>query len=69
MGDINTVTNIRATPDDVHKKISAFYSSKTEFTGGKTVRDWLNGKSFDEQLQFGLEQWEFFMKECGYPIN
>ena len=68
--DINTVANVRATPkDDVHKAISAYYSSKQSFTDNKTVRDWLNGKSYEEQLQFGLQKWEEYMTLFGYPID
>ena len=67
--DINTVSNVRATPDDVHTAISAYYSSKQKFTGDKTVRDWLNGQSYEEQLKFGIEKWEEFMKQFGYPID
>ena len=66
--DINTVSNVRATPKDVHKDISAFYSSKQPFTNGKTVRDWLNGQSYEAQYKFGIEQWEKFMKQHGYSI-
>lgn len=67
--DINTTVNIRATPKDVHTAISKFYSSEAPGVPGKTIRDWLNGQSFDEQLKFGLETWEKFMKQFGYPIN
>lgn len=69
VGDINNVTNIKATPNDVHKKICAYYSSKQEFTNGRTVRDWLNGQSYEKQFEFGLEKWEDFMKEFGYAIE
>lgn len=66
--DINTVANVRATPNDVHKEISAFYSSKQPYTNGKTVRDWLNGQSYEAQYKFGIEQWEKFMKQHRYSI-
>ncbi len=67
--DINKVSNVKATPNDVHKDISAFYSSKQPFTNGKTVRDWLNGQSYEIQYEFGIEQWEKFMKQHGYSID
>ena len=40
---------------DVHHRISAYYSSKPDFTKGLTFRDYLNGRSFEEQYQWGLE--------------
>lgn len=48
-------------PKDVHRKISARYSSKVP---GKnmTVREWLNGKSYEEQYEFGRK----LLKEYGY---
>lgn len=67
--DINKVSNVKATPNDVHKDISAFYSSKQPFTNEKTVRDWLNGQSYEKQYEFGLDQWEKFMKQLGYSID
>ena len=56
--DVHNVNNIIAIPSgagSIHSKISAFYSSKTDFTDGLTVRDWLATKSFDEQFEFGKE--------------
>ena len=67
--DINTAANAKATPKEVHKEISRYYSSKQKFTNGKTVRDWLNGQDFDKQFEFGLEKWEEFMTQFGYPIK
>ncbi len=32
-----------------------YYSSKQDFTGGGTVRDWLNGQSFADQYEFGMD--------------
>ena len=60
---------MRKTPKDVHIKISKHYSSIQANTNGKTVRDWLNGKSFKEQQEYGLQIWEQFMKDAGYAIN
>lgn len=57
--DINNINNIISIPsgfsESVHSKISGYYSSKQFFTEGKTVRDWLAGKSFEEQFEFGLD--------------
>ncbi len=66
--DINTTANIRATPKTVHEKISRYYSSAHGFTGGKSFRDWLNGQSFDKQLEEGLRVWKEKMIEAGYSI-
>jgi RHS repeat-associated protein len=38
-----------------HARISAIYSSKTEFSGGLTVREWLQTKDFSEQMSFGKQ--------------
>ena len=56
---INNVKNIVAVPSgkgSIHSSISAYYSSIQPFTGGLRVRDWLAGRSFDEQFAFGLNQ-------------
>jgi len=39
----------------IHSKISGYYSSKQPFTGGKTVREWLYTKSYQEQYEFGVK--------------
>ena len=39
----------------IHAKISGYYSSKPDFTNGKTVRDWLKQQSFERQYEFGLK--------------
>ena len=68
--EINSVANVRATPKEVHKEISRYYSSHQPFAEeGKTVRDWLNGQSYEKQYEFGLEQCEKFMKQYGYSID
>jgi len=38
-----------------HRGLIKFYSSKRPFTGGKTVRDWLESKPFYEQYDIGLK--------------
>jgi hypothetical protein len=32
-----------------------YYSTKQFFTGGGTVRDWMNGQSFSDQYEFGID--------------
>jgi hypothetical protein len=49
---INNVINISKS---VYRKINAHYSSKFEFTHGKTVRDWLAGQSFPKQYEYGVK--------------
>ena len=74
--DINTFSNMRKTPKDVHTEISKYYSQKQIGTGNLTFRDWLNGKSFDEQQKIGeriwkekMEEWKEKMKAAGLDIK
>ncbi|MES2930633.1 MAG: RHS repeat-associated core domain-containing protein [Patescibacteria group bacterium] len=47
--------NLVSIPKDVHYKVSGFYSSKQEFTGGQTVRQWISSQSFEKQMEFGKQ--------------
>jgi hypothetical protein len=47
--------NIVSIPYYIHRDISDWYSTPNKDYGGKTPRDFIKGKSFDEQYQFGLE--------------
>ena len=49
-------------PGSIHEKISAFYSSKPDFTKGLTVREWLSTQTFQEQYDFGIKM----LKEFGW---
>lgn len=51
---VNNVISIPHGKGTVHAKISGYYSSKQFFTGGKTVRQWLAGQSFQDQFDFGM---------------
>lgn len=53
---IHATENMVALPEEVHRAISGFYSSKREISEGQRVRDWLRGQPFEQQYQFGLEQ-------------
>lgn len=56
---INNVNNIVSIPSGTkspHNAISDYYGSVQDFTDGKTVREWLKDKSFEEQWEFGVEQ-------------
>jgi hypothetical protein len=52
---IHNTNNLIAVDKATHAKISGYYSSKQAFTGGKTVRDWLAGQSFEAQFEFGID--------------
>lgn len=45
----------------MHRKISGYYGSIQSYTNGMKVRDWLAGKSFEEQYQFRIN----VLKEFG----
>jgi hypothetical protein len=47
--------NIVSIPYYLHRDISDFYSRKNKDYDNKTPRDWLRGKSFEEQYQEGLK--------------
>tara|TARA_R110002072_G_scaffold303099_1_gene493493 strand:- start:219347 stop:223417 length:4071 start_codon:yes stop_codon:yes gene_type:complete len=51
---INNTKNVVALDAGIHAKISGYFSSIQDFSNGLTVRQWLSGKSFEEQYQFGL---------------
>ena len=50
---INNTKNVAAVPKEVNQRLADIYSRKYEFTNGKTLRDWLSGKPFKEQYEFG----------------
>jgi hypothetical protein len=52
---IHNADNVVSIPTDIHRKISGFYSSKPDFAGGQTVRQWLSGQSFEQQRAFGQQ--------------
>jgi RHS repeat-associated protein len=53
---VHNLDNVIAVNKAINKAINSYYSStKQAFTGGKTVRDWMNGKSFKEQYEIGVK--------------
>jgi RHS repeat-associated protein len=60
---IHNIKNVIALPKEVHRKISAYYSSKQAFTGGLTVREWIGKKSFKEQYDFAIKVLKQVMKQ------
>jgi hypothetical protein len=51
---IHNTENVVLLKKEVHDKISALYSSKTEETGGMVVREWLRTQSYEQQRAYGL---------------
>ena len=49
---INNTKNVVKMPKAVKQAMADYYSSITRFTGGKTVRNWLNSQSFKKQQEF-----------------
>jgi RHS repeat-associated protein len=61
---INNVSNIFKMPSKVNQAMANYSSSKPGgIFGKKTVRDWLNGKSFNDQWQFGKNTYDNMMKK------
>jgi hypothetical protein len=54
VGSINTKSNVIALDKATHDLVSKHYSTLSEFDKTKTVRDWLNGKSFEYQYEYGV---------------
>ena len=52
---IHSLENLVSIPRSVHIRISAYYSSIREFTGGLTFRKWLRTQSWEEQSEWGWE--------------
>lgn len=58
---VHNTSNIIAVDKATHAQISGYYNTKTfDFTNGLSVRDWLAGKSFEEQYEFGLNVLRMF---------
>jgi hypothetical protein len=60
---INNTNNVVNIPSQVNQKIADLYASKQPYSQGKTVRDWLNGKPFKEQHDFGKKELDRAMKD------
>jgi RHS repeat-associated protein len=53
--DIHNPFNMNPVSAETNQLKDNFYSTKQVFTGGGTVRDWLNGQSFADQYGFGMD--------------
>ncbi len=49
------IIRIDNTAGGLHRKVTGYYNSKQPFTNGKTVREYLKDKSFNEQYNFGVD--------------
>jgi len=50
---INNINNVVSVSKDVHDMITAHYNTKR--SDGRTVREWLSTKSFEEQWKYGTD--------------
>ncbi len=58
---VQNTNNVVAIPADVHRKISAYYSSiDRTISSTQTVREWLSTKGFQYQYEFGIKVLESF---------
>ena len=57
---INNSNNVIRVSNSVHRKISAYYSQVHKFTDGMRFRNWLSGKDFETQYQWGIKIVEMF---------
>jgi hypothetical protein len=51
---LHNTENVIRLDAEVHKRISAFYSSKQKATGDMVVRQWLRTQTYEQQREFGL---------------
>lgn len=60
--NIKNVVNLPHGKGTIHNKITSHYLSKTRDSGNQRVRDWLKGKSFQFQYDYGMR----ILKENGW---
>ncbi len=63
--DLHCTDNLVYLEKAMHKRLNAHYSRKLQWTGNKTVRDWLKPKSFDEQYDYGQKMLRKFQNGDG----
>ena len=52
---VNNTSNVIAVDSGVHSQITGHYNStKFDFTGGLSVRNWLAGQPFEVQFEYGM---------------
>ena len=52
---IHNTNNLVSIDAKIHQNISNYYSSKFDWTGGKTVRDWVGTLSLEKQREYGTK--------------
>jgi hypothetical protein len=52
---IHNAENLQDVPTELNQIKANYYSSIRPFTNGMTVRNWLNGQSFEDQWNFGMQ--------------
>jgi len=52
---IHNTNNLIAIDKATHVKITGYFNSSPKYANGMRVRDWLAGKSFQEQFDYGLQ--------------
>lgn len=52
-GTIHNVDNMIAIPEPLNTKLNNFYQTKNPLTGGLSPRDWLVGKTLQQNYDFG----------------
>ena len=62
---IHSTDNVINIPDVLHQCINAEMSSKQEYTGDLTLRQWLEPMSFEEQYDFGVQLIEDCIAKVG----
>lgn len=63
--EINARHNLVRIPTVKHWEINSWYSSRSDMFGGRTPREYLSDKSWQERYEFGLDQ----LKEKGVLLN
>ena len=57
---IHNTANVVRVPNELHKKVLGFYSSKAPIAQGQRVREWLSGQSYQKQYEYGIKKLEDF---------
>jgi len=52
---VHSTRNVVELSTPLHQTISNYYSTSWSFTGGQTLRKWLESQTFQQQFDFGLE--------------
>ncbi len=64
---IHNPANLNPVPAAVNQAKANYYSSIRPFTGGQTVRNWLNGQTFGQQHTFGMEITSLIQRGASLP--